>query len=220
MIGNRTSYDQKSFRQKSDISIGKDIHATTHPNQYRVIRTIIWRNIKMYKWKTWFLHQRMVYQCLIKSPLWSLVESEKSPKWQFFDIGLYWSVFGLWSGDIFPSGKALFLWEREIPPWEGSIPLGETHPSLGERHSPLGRLYPSGRSLFSEKKNWRVSAHENYNSDKNFYMVEINKDFIINFLKKTPFRYSIDDWYIVNFLYYCFILISPFLLKQDQTHPP
>ena len=42
----------------------------------------------------------------------------------------------------------------------------------------------------------------NYNPEKNLYMVEINKDFIINFLKKTPLRYSIDDWYIVNFLYY------------------
>ena len=72
-----------------------------------------------------YLPPKMIKPPPIKTPLWSLVKSEKTKK-KFLDFGHYMEL-------------SYTVW-RHLRLWEGSIPLGEAY-------SLLGRLCRSGRHI-------------------------------------------------------------------------
>ena len=77
---------------------------------------------------------------------------QKCQKCHFLTFINIWGC-SRWLRDMFPCGRGVLLWEREILPVEELYPSGRETFCLWKSSIPLGWLY--GRALFPEKK------HEN-----------------------------------------------------------
>ena len=150
------------FRRFPIFSISQDIYATRYPNLYRVINTIFFdifygpgKNVmgrENYSKIIFFLpgnifpHSKRGNYCLFFDPRSNLTKVKKCQKCHFLTFINIWGC-SLCLGDMFPCGRGVLLWEREILPVEERFCLWKRSIPLGERHAPLGWLYPPGRAL-------------------------------------------------------------------------